>query len=90
MRLPSFSYPGAKHYLRNWIGEYMPNRVKTYCEPCGGRGNMFWYALSYISADKYIIGDIKTAPFFRLLQEQTYNELTGLIGTIRPTTLPQI
>lgn len=46
---------------------------------------MFWYALSYINADKYIIGDIKTAPFFRLLQESSYKELGGLIGLVHPT-----
>lgn len=46
---------------------------------------MFWYALSYINADKYIIGDIKTAPFFRLLQECSFDELTGLVGTAHPT-----
>lgn len=85
MRIPSFSYLGAKYYLRNWIGRYFPEDVKTYCEPCGGRGNMFWYALSHLKASNYIIGDIKTAPFFRLLQQLSYNDLMGLVGTTYPT-----
>lgn len=83
--IPSFAYPGGKHYQRRWLMGYVPATVSgTYVEPFAGRGNVYWLAARTISASGWWLNDLATAPFFRLLKASTDSELSALVGDEYP------
>jgi len=72
---PVFQYSGGKGRVRNWIIQYFPRAVRTYCEPFAGLGNVYWKAAVTIQARSWWLNDIKRAPFFEAFKVVNIRDL---------------
>lgn len=80
MKVPSFAYPGGKHYTRKWIVSHFPDGAKVYVEPFAGRGNVYWYARQVCEFGSVWLNDIRTTPLFTALRDRNYDELRNAVG----------
>jgi site-specific DNA-adenine methylase len=68
VRIPTFSYPGAKARLARRICALLPSKGKRFVDPFSGRGNLVWAAMSLLDYQSYWINDIQTFSFFRQIK----------------------
>jgi site-specific DNA-adenine methylase len=82
LRIPSFSYPGGKHYQRRWIVSRFPRSIPgRYVEPFAGRANVFWFAQSVCEATGgYWLNDAFTAGFLTALADMGDDEIREAVG----------
>ncbi len=67
--IPSFSYPGGKAKLREWMVRRMPLSGRRYVEPFVGRGNVFWMAACVLGFEEWHLNDTWTCRWFEAIQK---------------------
>lgn len=85
IKIPSFSYPGGKHYQRRWLASFFPADIPgRFADVFAGRGNVFFHAASTLTARSWQVNDLRTWKFFDLIRRSTEADIRSLVGDTYP------
>jgi site-specific DNA-adenine methylase len=80
--VPTFGHQGGKAAIRKELLRYFPKTGRIYCEPFGGKGNVYFLSRLRLDFRAYWINDLFAFPFLRALYRANLDDLPASVNRV--------